>query len=240
MYKIIYLLAALLPMVASANTIFINASIYTVNKNKPWVKAVVIDNKKINYVGTTKKALTYKLKNTKIIDLKGQFMMPGIIDAHTHIAIAALLLNQGIAIQNKGKSQILQQIAQYAKEHPEEDVVSGFGFYPLALGTNGPTVEQLDAILPNKKVFFISNNGHSAWVNTKTLHYLGLSSSTKDPLSGIHYYMRDTNGSLTGFLVEGEALWPHFKKMNIATPKRFYKSLKSFLPTLSRLKKMLF
>ena len=234
MNKIIYLLTTLLPIALTANTIFVNGAIYTVNKNKPWVEAVVVDNKKISYVGTTKKALTYTLKNTRIIDLKGQFMMPGIIDAHTHIAIAALLLNLGVGIKNKGKRNILKQISQYAQEHPQEEIISGFGFYPFSLGENGPTAEQLDSVIPNKKVFLISNNGHSAWVNSKTLHYLGISSNTKDPLPGMQYYMRDSNGAPTGFLVEGEAFWPHFKKMNIATPGRFYKSLKSFLPTLSK------
>lgn len=234
MHKLIYIVGLFIPLMVSATTIFTNGNIYTVNKNKPWIEAVVVDSGKIKYIGSTKEALTYKTKNSKIVDLKGQFMMPGIIDSHTHIAIAALLFNMGVAIKINAKKKILKQIAQYAKLHPEEEVISGFGFYPFSLGINGPTAQQLDTIIPNKKVFLISNNGHSAWVNTKTLRYLGLSSNTKDPLPGMHYYMRDANGTLTGFLVEGEAFWPHFNKMNIATPRRFYRSLKSFLPTLSK------
>lgn len=227
-------IGVLFPMFLSANTLLINGNIYTVNKNQPWAEAIVIDSGLIRYVGSTDNALSYCNSQSHVVDLKEKFVMPGIIDAHTHTAIASLLLNSGVdLLEAKGKKKILQTIKSYV-ETSREKVISGFGFYPYVLGKNGPTAKQLDGILGDKKAFLISNNGHSAWVNTNTMKYLNISHETKDPLAGMHYYMRDKKGMPTGFLIEGEAFWPHFKKMNIATKDNFYKTLKSFLPRLSK------
>lgn len=232
MYR--YLIFLILSFALCANTIFINAKIYTVNPQKPWAQAIVIDEGLIKYVGTNRQALSYKNSNTKIVDAKSKFMMPGIIDAHTHIGIGSILLEQGVnLLRSKGKKQIFSTIKEYAKSS-DEKIITGFGFYPYVLGQKGPTKEQLDHLVPNRPAFLISNNGHSAWVNSKALTLLGLSSKTKDPLPGMHYYERNAKGEPTGFLVEGEAFWPHLKKIGIGKQSAFYKGLKNFLPKLSK------
>lgn len=223
----------LISTVVCANTLFINGGIYTVNPKQPWAQAVVVDHEIIRYVGTTSGALRFKKEDSKIIDLNGSFMMPGIIDAHTHIAMASVLLSEGVNLLGvKGRQKIFDEIKSYAASHPEAKVISGFGFYPYTFGPNGPTAAQLDALIPDKPVFLISNNGHSAWVNTKTLTMLGITKNTPDPQKGIHYYVRDKEGNPTGFLVEGCAFWPHVAKMGIGSKESFHSSLKTYLPKL--------
>ncbi len=237
LFKILYLSVGifLMPMSLLSNTILINGTVYTVEQKSPWAQAIVISHDTIRYVGTTKKALGFKKSDSKIIDLNGSFVMPGIIDAHTHIAMASVLLSEGVnLLKIKGKQAILNEIKIYADTHPEAFTITGFGFYPYTFGPNGPTAAQLDAIIPDKPVFLISNNGHSAWVNSKTLSLLKIKKETPDPQSGIHYYVRDSSGNPTGFLVEGCAFWPHFTAMGIGTKLSFYHSLKNYLPKLSK------
>lgn len=224
-----------IPMLSLANSIFVNGSIYTVNPKQPWAEAIVIENEHIAFVGSNTDAMLFKNSASKVIDLRNRFVMPGIIDAHTHTAIAALLLNRGVnLLSTKGKEDILQRIKEYAEHHQDEPTVTGFGFFPYSMGRYGPTARQLDSIISDKNVFLISNNGHSAWINSKTMAYLGIDSNTKDPLPGMHYYVRDHENRPTGFMVEGEAFWPHLKAVGIGTQKDFYKTLKHFLPQLSR------
>ncbi|WP_294892246.1 MULTISPECIES: amidohydrolase [unclassified Sulfuricurvum] len=236
MLHIVYCLIGIffMPMNLQSNTIFINGAIYTVNQKNPWAHAIVIDHDMIRYVGTTKEAFRYKKRNSEIVDLNGSFVMPGIIDAHTHIAMASVLLNEGVnLLEVKGKSAILNEIKRYADSHSDASVITGFGFYPYTFGPNGPSASQLDSVISNRPVFLISNNGHSAWVNSKALSILKINKETPDPQPGIHYYVRDDEGNPTGFLVEGCAFWPHLAKMGIGSKASFYGSLKEYLPKLS-------
>ena len=217
-----------------ANTIIYNAKVYTVNDKRPWAEAMVIQEGKINYVGTSAKALTYQKHQTKMIDAEGRFVMPGFIDAHTHTALAALLENLGISLVGaKGKKEVLARLKDYKKRYPSKKVYAGVGFYPYAFGPNGPRKELLDELFPEAYAFFISNNGHQAWANSKTLDYLGINKSSIDPIKGLQYYQRDKEGHPTGFLVEGEAVWPHFARLSLASDDKFFQALEDFLPKLS-------
>jgi len=217
-----------------ANQIYINGMIYTAESKQPWAAAIVIEKDTIHYVGTNNEALRYKNKSSEIIDLNGSFVMPGIIDAHTHIAMASVLLNEGVnLLEVKGKKAILDEIKRYVDMHPDSSVITGFGFYPYTFGPNGPSALQLDSVVSDRPAFLISNNGHSAWANSKALAMLNITKETPDPQPGIHYYVRDAQGNPTGFLVEGCAFWPHLAKMGIGSKSSFHASLKHYLPKLS-------
>jgi len=218
----------------SANDIYTNGIIYTQNNHLDIYEAMVVNGSKIIYVGDTNKALTYANEDSNITDLKQKFVMPGIIDSHAHYAIASVLFSQGVnLIQAKGKKEIITLLKQYKQENPNQKMVTGFGFYPYAFGPNGPTKEILDDIFPSSNVFIISNNGHSAWANSKMLKFLHVNKNTPDPKEGFAYYQRDKEGNPTGFIVEGDAFWPSYAKTGVATAKTFYQSLKYFLPQLS-------
>ena len=219
-----------------ANTIIYNANIYTVDEELPQAQALVIDNEKIVYIGKNTKALAFKTEYSTLIDAENNFIMPGLIDSHTHTALAALLFNTGVNLYKaKGKKAILKKVKAYKESHPDLKLYTGVGFYPYAFGPNGPTKEVLDEIFPDVKAFFISNNGHQAWANSKTLDFLGINKETPDPLANVHYYVRDATGEPTGFLIEGEAFWPHLKTLDIGTKEEFKKVLRNFLPQFSAL-----
>lgn len=232
MQKIILFLLYLISL--QANTIIHNATVYTVNEKQPYAQALVILNEKIIYVGSNKKALSYSNSHSQLIDAKGSFVMPGFVDSHTHTALAALLFNTGINLYKaRGKTGILQALKAYKKAKPNLDLYTGVGFYPYAFGPNGPTKEELDTIFPDTKAFFMSNNAHQAWANSKALEFLKIDKHTPDPLPNVHYYVRDEKGEPTGFLIEGEAFWPHLKTLGIGKTQAFKSSLDSFLPQLS-------
>ena len=71
----------------SADVIYTNGKIYTVNENQPWAEAVAIKDGKFIKVGNNKDVEALEGGETNVIDLKGQFVMPGIIDPHIHFGL---------------------------------------------------------------------------------------------------------------------------------------------------------
>ena len=68
----------------TADVIYKNGKIYTVNKDQPWAEAVAIKDGKFIKVGNNAEVESLAGKNTEVVDLKGQFVMPGIVDMHAH------------------------------------------------------------------------------------------------------------------------------------------------------------
>ena len=75
---------------SSADSLYMNGRIYTVNNIHPWAQAIAVRDKEIIYVGDNETSKAYIGTTTDVIDLKGQMVMPGIHDAHTHLVWAGL------------------------------------------------------------------------------------------------------------------------------------------------------
>ena len=67
-----------------ADTIYKNGSFYTENKTAPWAEAVAIEGKNLIAVGTESDCTAFADEKTRIIDLGGRVVLPGLIDGHTH------------------------------------------------------------------------------------------------------------------------------------------------------------
>jgi predicted amidohydrolase YtcJ len=71
----------------SADLVLKNGQVYTVEKDQPWASAIVITGNKIVAVLEDDKDVSKFIgPSTRVIDLEGQFVMPGFIDAHVHFA----------------------------------------------------------------------------------------------------------------------------------------------------------
>jgi hypothetical protein len=77
-----------------ADTVLINARIFTVNPKEPWAQAMAIREGKIIAVGSDKSIATYQGPSTKVIDAKEHLVLPGFIDAHVHLMAGAAQLEQ--------------------------------------------------------------------------------------------------------------------------------------------------
>ena len=67
-----------------ADTVYTNGKIYTVNEAQPWAEAVAIKDGKFLVVGSNADVETVTGDGTEVVDLTGQFVMPGIVDMHAH------------------------------------------------------------------------------------------------------------------------------------------------------------
>jgi len=183
----------------AADTIYTNGKIYTVNESKPWAEAVALKNGKFLKVGTNAEMLAVKGDETEIIDLAGKFVMPGMIDVHTHAIDAHVPAVTRLDDPNDA-DKIVQQIKAHVEANPGKEWYLfgdfGFGLFP---GDNGPK-ELLDGIAPNAAIAVQHASGHAFWANSKALELAGITADTPDPELGI--IARKPNGEPQGGLQE--------------------------------------
>jgi len=197
--------------VGSADLILSGAKIFTSNKHQPWAEAVAVKNGHFIFVGDSAGVSKYRSKDTLFIDLNGRLVLPGLIDAHAHPGY--IEVEQYGEISETDEEKMLAAVGKYAEQHPDEEWLR-LCCWPVDLyvhGSQGPDKRKLDAVVPDRPVWFVSEWWHSGWLNSKALEVLGVDENTTDPKPGVATYARDENGEATGWVREGAA-WQHFAK----------------------------
>jgi len=160
----------------SADAIYKNGKIYTVDKAKPWVEAVAIKDGKFIKVGSTAEVETFAGDKTTVVDLEGKFVMPGIVDMHAHPFTGVDMGTGGINLSSPGdQDEIINDIKNYVQSNPGKDVILGGNWNVGGTFENdSPDKNILDEIAPDVPIFLLSQSGHSAWVNSKALEMAGI------------------------------------------------------------------
>ncbi|MBE9548383.1 MAG: amidohydrolase [Proteobacteria bacterium] len=188
-----------------ADTIYFNARIYTLDSTNPFAEAVAIKDGDIQYVGSDNIALSLAGAGTEKVDLNGQVLLPGFIDSHAHpVAGGAFALALSLDTYASPVDWV-EAIADYASTNPDLPVIFGYGFLASAFGTDGPTRQMLDEVVPDRPVIIMDEGFHGAWTNSLLLKQLGINRQTKDLVPGFSYYKRDTQGNPSGYLLEETA-----------------------------------
>ena len=109
-----------------ADTIYTNGKIYTVNETQLWAEAVAIKGNKFIKVGSTEEVEALIGENTKVVDLKGQFVMPGVFDLHAHPFITPWYGDMNLQLDGvDSKEKILEMVKNYAIENPDKEWIIG-------------------------------------------------------------------------------------------------------------------
>jgi hypothetical protein len=170
----------------SADLVFRNGSIYTVDGARSWARAVAVRDGRIVYVGSDEDSGELIGPSTQVVDLDDRLMLPGFQDVHIHpigggIEAAACDLNELTTLE-----EYLEAIGTYAAENPDEEWILGGGWSMSVFGPGANASRKLiDEIVPDRPVFLSSADGHSAWVNSKALEIAGITAETPDPADGI-------------------------------------------------------
>ena len=105
---------------------YMNGKIYTVNENRDWAEAVVIDGSKIAYVGDNAGAEAFIAgKDAEVTDMNGKLMLPGFIDGHCHPIMAAFYNSEILLNGFYTLDEMLAEIKRYVAEHPGKKYYSG-------------------------------------------------------------------------------------------------------------------
>jgi hypothetical protein len=186
-----------------ADTVFRGGPIYTMDAARSWARAVAIRAGTIVYVGSEVGVMPFIGEHTRVVELDGRTMLPSFQDLHIHPVISGtIVMSQCDLSTSSNKAQYLEAIAQCSAADPEGKWIQGAGWAMSAFPGGIPDGREIDAIVPDRPVFLVSADGHSAWVNSRALELSGITPETPDPPDGV--IDRDpTSGELLGSLQEG-------------------------------------
>lgn len=185
----------------TADSVYRNGRVYTVDESRPWAQALAIERERLVFVGDDEGVEKYIGPETEVIDLGGRMVMPGIHDAHTHLLWAGLQLNYGCQFPSDVTfDDMLAKLGECAADRPEDEwLVAGLFSYDQ-FPDNRPHRSYLDEVFPDRPVFVRERTFHHALANTRALEAAGIDENTEAPYGGA--LPRDQAGRLTGELVE--------------------------------------
>lgn len=184
-----------------ADTIFTNGKIYSVNADAPWAEAVAIRDGKFIVVGTNEEAMALAGDGSDVVDLNGQLVLPGLVDAHTHGFTALYARQQWLVLDGSSPEALLQSVKDYADANPDKEWITGESWPNGMFPDDAPEAAWLDAIVPDRPVYLVDQTGHSAWMNTMALEIMGFDDPglELDPRALV---LRDDAGNPTGTVRE--------------------------------------
>jgi len=185
-----------------ADMVIVNARILTFDEAVPSAEAVAIRCGRIVFVGSNNDVNRFIGDSTVVVDANGRIALPGLIDAHLHLAslgFSLVWLNlRGV----KSIEELKQKVFEAASKVPEGTWIIGRGWdQELFSEKRYPNRWDLDEVAPRHPVLLTRVCGHVIVVNSLALKLAGISRDTKDPIDGI--IDRDEGGEPTGILREG-------------------------------------
>ncbi len=168
-----------------ADLILLNGTIWTGENSRPWAEAVGIKGDKIFLVGSNKDVRNLAGKKTQVLDLRGDLVLPGFIDSHTHFLSGGFSLLSIHLREAKSKREFIARIGEKARELGKGQWIQNGDwdheqFDPPEL----PRREWIDSVTPENPVCVNRLDGHMVLVNSLALQIAGINKNTASPEGG--------------------------------------------------------
>lgn len=192
---------------ATADTIYIHANIYTgvvVDSSSPAgqrAEAMAVRGDRLVAIGAESDVMALKGPHTKIVDLRGRFVMPGLNDAHMHLTEAGRKKLTVDLTGTRSLQEFQNRIREHLKRLAPHEWITGSGWdETLWPGGHLPTRSDIDEVTKDHPVFLVRIDGHVAVANTAALKLAHVTPASKNPQGG--EIARDAGGEANGILRE--------------------------------------
>jgi predicted amidohydrolase YtcJ len=184
-----------------ADVVLKNGNVYTNREGSPRAEAIAIKDGRIVQVGSTIEVAPYERVAARVIDLKGRTVLPGLVDAHVHLAgigaREATLNLEGIASLEAFLAAVKAEVAK----KKSGEWVKGRGWIetfwkPPVFPTRG----DLDKVAPDNPVILTRADGHASIANSAALRMAGIDKTTPNPFGG--EVSKDASGEPNGMLID--------------------------------------
>jgi len=202
------MLAATVPASAAqdaADLVLRHGVLYPVSA-PPMHGSLAVRDGRIVYLGDDAGVAPLVGTRTRVIELAGRAVTPGLVDAHSHLLELGAALAEVDLRDVASYEEVVRRVAAAAAKEPGDAWLMGRGWDQNLWPSKAfPTHQPLDAAVPARPVVLERVDGHALLVNAAALRALGVTATTKDPSGG--RILRDASGEPTGVFVDNaEAL----------------------------------
>jgi predicted amidohydrolase YtcJ len=194
---------ALLPTLRTDATLVLHGGhVVTMDTSQPVAQAVAITDGRFVAVGTNEDVLNLAGARTTRVDLGGKTVVPGFIDAHTHVAYSGYRHLKEVDCALPKIAAIQDALRARAAKTPAGEWVMGFKYDDTKTSEGRPlTRADLDAVSRDHPVFVQHRGGHTAYVNSAGFQKAEVAESTPDPPGG-QFSREAGTGRLSGRVAE--------------------------------------
>ncbi len=196
---------------SEADLVLLNGNVVTLNPDQPVAQAIAIKDDRILQVGSNAEIKKLVGLTTRLVDLDGQFTMPGIIDAHAHFLGVGQARQRLDFSETQSWAEVVQLVAEAVKTTPKGQWILGRGWHqekwpalPDVTAEGYPVHNTLSAFSPDHPVMLGHASGHGIMVNAKAMEMAGIRSATADPEGG--RMVRLADGQPSGIFLENAGL----------------------------------
>jgi predicted amidohydrolase YtcJ len=192
-----------LAQTGAADIIFTNGNVYTASDKAPRAEAIAVKGSKIIYVGSSRGAMAHRSGGTRVVDLKGGTVVPGLTDAHYHLVGVG---NREMTFNLEGVAsleELLAKVKERVGRAKPGEWITGRGWIetfwkPPAF----PTRWDLDKVAPDNPVILTRADGHGSVANSAAFKIAKIDRTTPNPDGG--EIMKDKqSGEPMGMLLDG-------------------------------------
>ncbi len=188
-------------MTDAADLVLRNGRITTLDRAKPEAAALAVKDGLVMATGAEAEVLQLADDATRVIDLGGRRVIPGLNDSHTHLIRGGLNYNMELRWEGvPSLADALRMLKEQAERTPAPQwvrVVGGWSEFQFA-ERRMPTLDEINAAAPETPVFVLHLYGR-ALLNRAALEVLGIGKDRADPPGGT--IERDSKGEPTGLLL---------------------------------------
>src|ERR1041385_4089826 len=173
------------PQPAAADIVFRNGNVYTANDKAPHAQAIAVKGDRIVFVGSNEAAQKFVGANTRVVDLKGNTVLPGFTDSHQHLSGVG---QREMTLNLEGTTSLddlLGKLKARVDQAKPGEWVTGRGWIETHWQPPVfPTRWDLDKVSPNNPVILGRADGHGAVANSAAFKIAAIDKSTPNPFGG--------------------------------------------------------
>ena len=186
---------------ARADVVLTNGRIYTVDNSKPLVSALAVRGDKIVFVGSDAEARALAGASGRVIDLNGQSVYPGFIDAHAHLLGLGNTLRRVNLAGSTSYQEVISRVQAFSRDVKPGEWILGRGWDQNRWAVKEfPTHDALSRAFPNNPVVLTRIDGHALLANAKAMELARVTAATTDPAGG--RIIRLPSGAPAGVFVD--------------------------------------
>jgi predicted amidohydrolase YtcJ len=202
-----------------ADLLLVNASVYSLSWGEPSLdgtiaadaphddtgwhadgEALAVSDGRIVFVGSADDAEVFRGSTTRVIDLGGAVVVPGLVDSHAHIQELGREKVQANLVGVSTEEEAIERVANHAAEIAPGEWIIGWGWDEGEWANRYPTAARLSERFPDNPVVLRSLHGFAVWGNRMALTRAGIDRKTPEPDGG--RILRNDLGDPSGVLID--------------------------------------